>query len=126
MQTRSLYFVVAESTRYTSVSALPSKNLIKSQKKAKLNVFRFEYIRSYYLYKSVGALTKKERKEIVSAIKDLDEKTTRDILKQKFRAFKRNLIRQASQNEVGVKYIAEQIEQQLDDFCRQISLFEDM
>ena len=101
-------------------------NLIKSQKKAKLNVFRFEYIRSYYLYKSVGALTKKERKEIVSAIKDLDEKTTRDILKQKFRAFKRNLIRQASQNEVGAKYIAEQIEQQLDDFCRQISLFEDM
>lgn len=101
-------------------------NLIKSQKKAKLNVFRFEYVRSYYLYKSVGALTKKERKEIVSAIKDLDEKTTRDILKQKFKAFKRNLIKQASQNEVGAKYIAEQIEQQLDDFCRQMSLFEDM
>ena len=72
------------------------------------------------------ALTKKEKKEIVVAIKSLDEQTTQSILSQNFRKFKRNLIKQASENEVGAQYIAEQIEQQLDDFCRQISLFEGM
>jgi len=117
---------VLELIDYEAEEPFVINNLIKVQKKAKLNVFKFEYIRSYYLYKSVEALTKKEKKEIVVAIKSLDEQTTQSILSQNFRKFKRNLIKQASENEVGAQYIAEQIEQQLDDFCRQISLFEGM
>lgn len=117
---------VLELIDYEAEEPFVINNLIKVQKKAKLNVFKFEYIRSYYLYKSVEALTKKEKKEIVVAIKSLDEQTTQSILSQNFRKFKRNLIKQASENEVGTQYIAEQIEQQLDDFCRQISLFEGM
>ena len=117
---------VLELIDYEAEEPFVINNLIKVQKKAKLNVFKFEYIRSYYLYKSVEALTKKEKKEIVVAIKSLDEQTTQSILSQNFRRFKRNLIKQASENEVGAQYIAEQIEQQLDDFCRQISLFEGM
>ena len=117
---------VLELIDYEAEEPFVINNLIKVQKKARLNVFKFEYIRSYYLYKSVEALTKKEKKEIVVAIKSLDEQTTQSILSQNFRKFKRNLIKQASENEVGAQYIAEQIEQQLDDFCRQISLFEGM
>ena len=117
---------VLELIDYEAEEPFVINNLIKVQKKAKLNVFKFEYIRSYYLYKNVEALTKKEKKEIVVAIKSLDEQTTQSILSQNFRKFKRNLIKQASENEVGTQYIAEQIEQQLDDFCRQISLFEGM
>ena len=36
------------------------------------------------------------------------------------------MIAQATENEVGAAYITEQIEQQLDVFCKQMSLFEDL
>ena len=36
------------------------------------------------------------------------------------------MIAQATENEIGVAYIAEQIDQQLNDFCKQLSLFEDV
>ena len=101
-------------------------NLIKAQKKAKLNVFKFELVRSFFLYKSVGALSKAEISSIVSSIRNLDETAVRSILAKKFVRFKSKLIKQATGDEVGAAYIAEQIEQQLDDFCRQLSLFEDM
>jgi len=34
------------------------------------------------------------------------------------------LIKQATDGEVGAEYVASQIEQQLNDFCKQISLFD--
>lgn len=101
-------------------------NLIKAQKKAKLNVFKFELVSSFFLYKKVGALTKKEISSIVEAIKCLDEANIRSILAKKFNRFKANLVKQATGDEIGAAFIAEQIERQLDDFCRQLSLFEDM
>lgn len=100
-------------------------NLIKVQKKAKMHIFKFEYLQSYFLYKTVGALDKKSTKAIIDAIKNLDEEKTRNILAEKFVKFKKKLISQATENEVGVSYIAEQIENQLNDFCKQLSLFED-
>ena len=100
-------------------------NLIKAQKKAHMNVFKFEYVRTYFLYKSVGAFDKKTNKTIVEAIKNLDERKTRSILAERFKKFKVKLIAQATEDEVGAAYIAEQIDQQLNDFCKQISLFED-
>jgi hypothetical protein len=35
------------------------------------------------------------------------------------------MIAQATEDEVGAAYIAEQIDRQLNDFCKQLSLFED-
>lgn len=101
-------------------------NLIKAQKKARMKVFKFEYVRTYFLYKSVGALDKKSTKQIVEAIKNLDEGKTRGILAEKFTRFRKKMIAQATDDEVGAKYIADQIEQQLNDFCKQLSLFEDL
>lgn len=101
-------------------------NLIKVQKKARMKVFRFEYVRTYFLYKSVGALDKKSIKQIVGAIMNLDEGKTRGILAEKFTRFRKKMIAQATNDEVGAKYIADQIEQQLNDFCKQLSLFEDL
>lgn len=101
-------------------------NLIKTQKKIGLKVFTFEYVRSFFLYKSVGALDRKSTKAIVEAIKNLDEGKTRDILKGKYEKFKTKLIAQATEDEVGVTYIADQIDRQLNDFCKQLSLFEDL
>lgn len=101
-------------------------NLIKAQKKAKLNVFKFELVRTFFLYKSVGALTKSEISDTVEAIKGMNEAVIRSVLAKKFSRFKTKLIKQATGDEIGATFIAEQIEQQLDDFCRQLSLFEDM
>lgn len=74
----------------------------------------------------MGALDRKSTNAIVDAIKNLDEGKTRSILADKFEKFKAKMIAQATENEVGAAYITEQIEQQLDVFCKQMSLFEDL
>lgn len=100
-------------------------NLIKAQKKARMKVFRFEYVSSFFLYKSIGALDKKTTKALIEAIKSLDEEKTRGLLAEKFKTFKAKLIAQATEDEVGAIYITDQIDRQLNDFCKQLSLFED-
>ncbi len=101
-------------------------NLIKAQKKVRLKVFKFEYVRSYFLYKNVGALDKKNTNAVIDAIKNLDEEKTRRILTENFDKFRTKMIAQATENEVGAAYITEQINRQLNDFCIQLSLFEDL
>ena len=89
-----------------------------------MKVFKFEYVRTYFLYKSVGTLDKKTTKQLVEAIKNLDEGKTRGLLAERFKKFKAKLIAQATEDEVGATYIADQIDRQLNDFCKQLSLFE--
>ena len=100
-------------------------NLLKAQRKVGLDVFTFDLIRTYYLFKNTGALRKVDKAEAIEAIKNLDEGKTRSILAARFKAFKTRLIKQATDGELGARYVASQIEQQLYDFCKQISLFED-
>ena len=100
-------------------------NLIKAQRKAQINVFKFEYLQSYYLYKKVGALRKKDISEITKAIQELDEDRTRSILAARFAEFKKNTLKQATADKVGSAYITSLVEQQLKSFCKQLSLFED-
>lgn len=99
-------------------------NLIKAQKKAQARVFKFELVRSFFLYKSCGALRKKDISDIIKAIKSLNEEKTRSVLAERFETFKKKLIKQATDGEVGAEYVASQIDQQLGEFCRQISLFD--
>ncbi len=99
-------------------------NLIKAQKKAQVNLFKFELVRSFFLYKNSGAFRKKDISEITEAMKNFDEKKVRRILEDRFGIFKKKLIKQSTEGELGAEYVATQIEQQLNDFCRQISLFE--
>ena len=99
-------------------------NLIKAQKKAQVRVFKFELVSSFFLYKNSGALRKRDISSIIEAIKRLDEEKTRNILVERFDMFKKKLIKKATDGEVGAEYIASQIEQQLNDFYRQISLFD--
>ena len=99
-------------------------SLIKAQKKAQVNVFKFELVRSFFLYKNCGSLRKKDISEIVTAIKNLDEARVRGILEERFGIFKKKLIKQATEGEVGTEYVAAQISRQLSEFCKQVSLFE--
>ena len=99
-------------------------SLIKVQRKAQVMVFKFELVRSFFLYKNCGALRKKDISEIVTAIINLDEKRTRTILEERFLVFKKKLIKQATEGKVGTEYVVNQINRQLNEFCKQVSLFE--
>ena len=101
------------------------RNLIRVQKKAQMNIFKFELVQSFFLYKNCNALRKKDVLEVTKAIKKLDERKVRSILAARFGIFKKKLIKQATIGEIGAEYVSAQIEQQLNDFCKQISLFED-
>ena len=102
------------------------RNFIRVQKKAQMNIFKFELVQSFFLYKNCNALRKKDVLEVTKAIKKLDERKVRSILAARFGIFKKKLIKQATIGEIGVEYVSAQIEQQLNDFCKQISLFEDL
>lgn len=99
-------------------------NLSKLQKTSKRYVFDYELIRYLYWYSDVGILTQREKKRIISAIQNLDERTTRDILLKHYKKFKKALTDRAINDGVGVEYILEEIEKQLTIVYRQLSLFD--
>ena len=99
-------------------------NLLKAQKRVGREYFQFDLIRIYYLFKNTGALRKCDKIEAVEAIKKLDESKTRSVLASRFKAFRAKLIKQATNDALGAQYVAAQIDQQLNNFCKQISLFE--
>ena len=100
--------------------------LLKAQKHIGREYFQFDLIRTYYLFKNIGALRKLDKLEAIEAIKNLDERKTRSILAGRFKTFKAKLIKQATTGELGAEYVASQVDQQLNNFCKQISLFEDI
>lgn len=99
-------------------------NLLKAQKRVGREYFQIDLIRTYYLFKNTGALRKCDKIEAVKAIKKLDESKTRSVLASRFKAFRAKLIKQATNDALGAQYVAAQIDQQLNNFCKQISLFE--
>ena len=99
-------------------------NLLKAQKSVGRNDFRFDLIRTYYLFKKSGALRKVDKAEVIKAIQNLDEEKARSVIAARFKAFKAKIIAQATEGEVGAAYVTSQVNQQLNNFCKQISLFE--
>ena len=101
-------------------------NLIKVQSKSQKELFNFDLVRTFFLYNNCGALRKNDYLEITKAIKNLDEGKTRRILADRFDRFKKLMLKRVTTGEVGAEYVAAQIEQQLKNFCKQLSLFEDI
>lgn len=100
-------------------------NLVKVQRKVKRHIFDFELVKCYFLYQQVKALSEDEAKDVAALIRNLEEGKVRRALAEKFVDFKWRIISQATAHEVGAEYIANQIEQYLTDFCRQLSLFDE-
>lgn len=115
---------VLGSIDYSSNEPVVIANMIKAQKKAKMEIFQFELVRSYFMYKKVGALRKSDCDEIIDAIKDMNEDEIRSILAVRFKFFKRKLTQMMTQGEIGADYVAAMVNKQLNEFCKQISLFE--
>lgn len=99
-------------------------NLIKVQKLLKKEIFRFELVKCYFMYKNIGFLSKKQEQEIVKSIKIMDERKVRKLLFDQFDNFKRVVIESVTDGEVGAEYIIKQVEEQLGEIYKQLSIYD--
>lgn len=100
------------------------KNLQKVQEKINKHIFDYELIQCFYLYKSLNILTRKEQNSLIKAIRELDESKARELLLKKFDIFKKAVQESVTDGEVGQSFIMEEIEKQLTNAYRQLTMFD--
>ena len=99
-------------------------NLSKVQTIMKRDLFDFELVKCLFIYCRYGILTRREKNKIISSIKNLDERTTRELLLKHFESFKKAVIKNAVHGEVGAAYIIEELNKQLTNVYKQLSIFD--
>ena len=99
-------------------------SLEKIQSIEKKYIFDFELVKCFFMYSTYNILSRKEKNRIIKAIKNLDERTTRELLLKHYDTFKYKIKNMAIDGEVGVEYILEEIDKQLINVYRQLSLFD--
>lgn len=116
--------IFAEIDFYEEETPFVINNLAKIQKLTMQYSFDFELVRCLYMYSSVGILSKREKKKIIMTIQKLDEGGTRSLLLKHFDKFKKAVKSKTTQGEIGADYILEEVENQLNNVYRQLSLFD--
>lgn len=99
-------------------------SLEKVQSTEKKYIFDFELIKCFFMYSTYKILSRKEKNRIIKAIQNLDERKTRELLLKHYDTFKNKIKNMAIDGEVGVEYILEEIDKQLINVYRQLSLFD--
>ena len=99
-------------------------NLSKVQAIMKQDLFDFELVKCLFIYCRHGILTRREKNKIISSIKNLNERTTRELLLKHFESFKKAVIKKAVNGEVGTAYIIEELSKQLTNVYKQLSIFD--
>ena len=99
-------------------------NLSKVQAMIKQSFFDFELVKCLFMYSQCGILNRKEKNKIINSIKNLDERTTRELLLKRFESFKEAVIKNAVDGEVGAEYIIEELNKQLTSVYKQLSIFD--
>lgn len=100
------------------------RNLAKVQKTTQKYFFDFELVKCLFMYSQYRVLNRKEKNKIIQAITNLDERTTRELLLKHYDSFKNVVVKNAVYGEVGAEYILDEIEKQLSNVYRQLSLFD--
>ena len=100
-------------------------NLLKIQAKTGIKTFNYDYVKYAYLYFNAGVLNKKEKSEVIEAIKSLDERKIKSVLCNKLGALKKKLVDKVTEEGVGTHYVIEQIESSLTSMHKQLTLFEE-
>lgn len=100
------------------------RNLSRVQKTTQKYFFDFELVKCLFMYSQYRVLSRKEKNKIIQAITNLDERTTRELLLKHYDSFKNVVIKNAVDGEVGAEYILDEIERQLSNVYRQLSLFD--
>ena len=99
-------------------------NLSKIQAKTGIKTFNYDYVKFAYLYLNADILNKKEKSEVIEAIKSLNERKIKSVLCNKLGALKKKLVDKVSEEGVGINYVIEQIESSLTSMHEQLTLFE--
>lgn len=99
-------------------------NLSKVQAITKKFFFDFELVKCLFMYSRYGILSRKEKNRIINSIKTLDERTTRELLLRHFESFKKAVIENAVDGEVGAEYIINELDKQLTNVYKQLSIFD--
>lgn len=99
-------------------------NLSKIQTMIKEYFFDFELIKCLFMYSRYGILSRKEKNKIITSIKTLNERTTRELLLKHFQSFKKAVLKTATDGEVGAAYIIEELDKQLTNVYKQLSIFD--
>ena len=99
-------------------------NLAKVQIITKKSFFDFELIKCLFMYSRYGILNRKDKNRIINSIKTLDERTTREFLLKHFKNFKEAVIKSAVDGEVGADYIIDELDKQLTNVYKQLSIFD--
>lgn len=100
-------------------------NLAKIQTKTGRYTFNYDLIKYTFLFLNTNIIMREEKDVLISAIKQLDERKTREILCSKVDAFRKRLYEKVTTENAGVEYVLEQIETSLKAMYKQLSLFED-
>ena len=99
-------------------------NLSKVQMMTKKSFFDFELIKCLFMYSQYGVLNRKSKSRIINSIKNLDERTTRELLLKHFDHFKEVVLKDAIDGEVGAEYIIDELNKQLTNVYKQLSIFD--
>ncbi|MCI6008982.1 MAG: hypothetical protein MRZ48_02495 [Anaerostipes hadrus] len=96
----------------------------KAQKKLGKHYFDFNLVKGMYLYHALHVFEEFEERKIIEGIECLDEEGTRKRLLSSFDIFKSKVLKNVTDNQIGAEYIIQQVEQQLTEVYKQLSIFD--
>lgn len=99
------------------------KALAKAQKELNVHYFNFELIKGFYMFCKMNVFDKEKKDEIINDIIELREEKTRRQLLNSFDKFKKAVIKTVANDQVGVDFIIQKVEQQLSEVYKQLSIF---
>lgn len=100
------------------------RNLARVQTATQKHLFDFELIKCLFMYSKYGVLSRKEKNKIIQKIINLDERKTRELLLKHYEDFRGTVLSIVVDGEVGAEYIIGEMEKQLTNVYRQLSLFD--
>ena len=100
------------------------RTLARVQANNQKHIFDFELIKCLFMYSQYDVLSRKEKNRIIQTIIKLDERTTRELLLKHYEDFREKVVSIAVEGEVGAEFILGEIEKQLTNVYRQLSLFD--
>ena len=100
------------------------KALNEAQKELNVHYFDFELVKCYYMFCKMNVFNKTSHLKIRNDFDNLREDKIRKQLLGSFDQFKKNVIKNVAGDQVGAEYIIQQVEQQLQEVYKQLSIFD--
>lgn len=97
---------------------------IKVQHELHVHYFDFDLVKCFYMFSQMKVFDEGEQFQIRSNIEDLKEDETRKQLLNFFDNFKKAVIKNVIDDQAGADYIIQQVDYQLQEVYKQLSIFD--